>query len=457
MKKLATFPILFLALLVTFTSIFSQEEQSLDQEKLKQEEEQDYFRQWLNQDVTYVITDEERTIFEALTTDEEKEQFIEQFWRRRDPDLSTAENEFKEEHYRRIAYANERFASALSGWKTDRGRVYIIHGEPTEVSESFGGPYERPMYEGGGTTNTFPYQTWRYRNIDGMGNDIELEFVDKTLTGDYRLATSHWEKDAFANVPGIGLTVAEEKGLATKRDRFIADGGLAYYPNLALRGKDRPFQRLERYAKIMKAPDIRYTDLKSLVDVEITFSTLPFRLHTDHFRLNDTHVIVPVTLEFANRDLDFKDENGVHRAKVAVYGSVSDLGQRIVNEFEDDVMTALRTEQLERGRLGTAMYQKLLVLEKGRRVKLNLVVKDLNSGKVGAVSRAIVPPGYDAENLQTSSLVLSDTMQKLENIPDEDEMFVLGDTYIRPSLDRRFPMDKLMGAYVQVYNAGIDQ
>jgi hypothetical protein len=258
-------------------------------------------------------------------------------------------------------------------------------------------------------------------------------------------------------VPGIGLTIAEEKGLATKHDRFLADGGNAYYPNLALRGKDRPFQRLERYAKIMKAPEIRYGDLKSLVDVEITFSSLPFGLHLDNFRLNDTHVIVPLTLEFSNKDLEFKDENGVHRAKIAVYGSVSDLGNRIVNEFEDDVMTVLRADQLQRGLSGRAMYQKLLVLEKGRRVKLNLVVKDLNSGKVGAVSRAIVPPGYDNESLQTSSLVLSDTMQKLENIPDEDEMFVLGDILIRPSLDRRFPMDKLMGAYVQVYNAGIDQ
>jgi GWxTD domain-containing protein len=431
--------------------------QTGDDRRLRQEEERSYYDRWLNEDVLYIVTDEERTVFAALTTDEERENFIEQFWRRRDPDMRTAHNEFREEHYRRIAYANEHFTSGRAGWKTDRGRIYIIHGPPHELQDHFGGPYSRPLYEGGGETTTYPYQVWRYRRIDGIGSDIELEFVDTTLTGDYRLAKDPFEKDALANVPGIGLTLAEERGLATKHDRFIRSGAGEHYPLLAQRYQDQPFVRLERYARVMRPPAIRYDDLKQLVDVDVTFNTLPFRINQTHFRLNEDHCIIPITVEFANRHLTFQEEGGVHRARIALYGVVTSMGNLVVNEFEDDVAVAFRPEDLEGGLQGTSLYQKILVLEKGRRVKLDLVAKDTGSGKVGVVNRALVPRNYSAEDLEVSSLVLSDMIVPLTTIPDSDEMFVLGDVKVRPSLDRRFPLDRLMGVYFQLYNFGVDQ
>lgn len=424
---------------------------------LLQEEETDYYRRWLNQDVVYIITEEERDVFLRLTTDEERENFIEQFWRRRDTDLKTSANEFREEHYRRLAYANDHFGSGKSGWKTDRGRIYIIHGPPTEIQESFGGPYERPIYEGGGQTTTYPYQVWRYREIKGIGNDIELEFVDKTLTGDFKLVHDPFEKDAFATTPGIGLTLAEERGLASKHDRFIRSGAGEYYPLLAQRYQDQPFVRLERYAGVMRPPAIKYNDLKQMVDVNISFSTLPFRIHQGHFRLNREHCIIPITVEVANRDLTFEQDQGLRKAKIAIYGLVTSLGNTIVKEFEDDVAVTIRDSQFTTGLLGTSMYQKLLVLEKGRRVKLDLVIKDPASGKVGVVSRAIFPPAYTDEELELSSLVLSDTIVPLKDVPQAEEMFVLGDVRVRPSLDRVFPVDRLMGVYVQVYNVAFDQ
>jgi GWxTD domain-containing protein len=423
----------------------------------RQEEKQDYYKSWLDEEVVYIVTAEERAVFEKLTTDEEREQFIEQFWFRRDPDPRTPSNEFKEEHYRRIAYANDHFGSGRAGWKSDQGRIYIIHGKPDEIQEHFGGPYERPMYEGGGATSTYPYQTWRYRRIDGIGGDIELEFVDKTLTGDYKLARDFHEKDAFANVPGIGLTIAEERGLATKHDRFIRSGAGEYYPLLALRDQDRPFVRLERYAGVMRPPAIKHTDLKQIVDVDVSFSSVPFRLHYDYFRLNEGHCIVALNVELANRNLTFVPRNDFHTAPLAVYGLVSSMGGEIIKEFEDDVATSFSSENLQRGLTGKSLYQKVLILEKGKKVKLNLVVKDLNSGKVGAVTRAIMPPNYTANELEVSSLILSENMQRLERVPDSEEMFVLGDIKIRPSLDRIFSLNRLMGSYVQVYNAGVDQ
>ena len=153
------------------------------EEKLRKELETPY-KKWLNEDVVYIITDEERRPpSSGCSTDEEREQFIEQFWLRRDPTPDTEENEFKEEHYRRIAYANEHYASGIPGWKTDRGRIYIIYGPPDEIeSHPSGGTYERPYEEGGGTTSTYPFEQWRYRYIEGIGSNIMIEFVDPTMT-----------------------------------------------------------------------------------------------------------------------------------------------------------------------------------------------------------------------------------------------------------------------------------
>src|SRR3982751_2221988 len=137
--------------------------------RLKKELETPYKR-WLNEEVVWIITPEERTAFGRLATDDERQQFIEQFWLRRDPTPDTEENEFKEEHYRRIAWANDRFASGIPGWKTDRGMIYIKYGAPDETEEHpTGGPGVRPIEEGGGETTYFPYEKWRYRYLDGVG------------------------------------------------------------------------------------------------------------------------------------------------------------------------------------------------------------------------------------------------------------------------------------------------
>jgi len=109
------------------------------------------YKKWLNEDVVWIITDQERAAFKQLSNDEERDNFIEAFWQRRDPTPDTEENEYKEEHYRRIAYSNEHFAAGIPGWKTDRGRIYIMYGPADEVdSHPSGGSYQRPMEEGGG-------------------------------------------------------------------------------------------------------------------------------------------------------------------------------------------------------------------------------------------------------------------------------------------------------------------
>jgi len=170
----------------TITKPLSQKEKKKRDEKLRRELESPY-KIWLNVDVAYIITDEERRAFNGLSNDAERESFIEQFWLRRDPTPDTEENEFKEEHYRRIAYANERFASGIPGWKTDRGRTYIVYGPPDEIeSHPSGGTYQLPQDQGG-QSQAFPFETWRYRFIQGIGTNVVFEFVDQTMSGEYHI------------------------------------------------------------------------------------------------------------------------------------------------------------------------------------------------------------------------------------------------------------------------------
>jgi GWxTD domain-containing protein len=162
---------------------------------------------WLDQDVVYIITAEERAAFLMLTNNEVRARFIEQFWQRRDPTPGTPENEFKQEHYRRIDYANSQFGTRqatppVAGWRTDRGRTYIMYGRPDEIeSHPSGGTYDRPTQQGGGTTTTFPFEIWLYRYIEGIGNDVLLEFVDPSMSGEYHLTIDPSEKDALRKLP----------------------------------------------------------------------------------------------------------------------------------------------------------------------------------------------------------------------------------------------------------------
>ncbi len=176
---------------------------------------------WVAEDVAYIIASDERNAFNRLQSDAEREHLIEQFWQRRDPTPDTAVNEFKEEHYRRIAYSNNNFGTVkVSGWKTDRGRIYITYGPPDEKeTHPSGVSYQRSPLEGDGTTSTFPFEQWRSRFIEGMGIDIVIEFIDPTGKGEYHMSGDPIEKDSLlyvlpvdpaltkASTPKAGATV----------------------------------------------------------------------------------------------------------------------------------------------------------------------------------------------------------------------------------------------------------
>src|ERR1700674_1229793 len=332
-------------------------------EKLRKELETPY-RKWLNEDVAYIITDEERTAFKRLQTDEERESFIENFWLRRDPTPDTIENEFKEEHYRRIAYANENFASGIPGWKTDRGRIYITYGPPDEKeTHPSGGSYERPPEEGGGTTSTFPFEQWRYRYIEGISSDVIIEFVDPTMSGEFRMTMDPSEKDALLYVPNAGLTMSEQMGMTSKTQRFQnTDGTHLGQPLGGQPESMNEFTRLEQFAKLQKPPVIKFKDLEAEVNTTIKFNILPLQVRADYFPLTETSVLTNVTIQMENKDLQFQAKEGVQKAVVNFYARITSMSRRPVNVFEDTVTVDSPAELLASYTKRSSIYQKSIPL-----------------------------------------------------------------------------------------------
>src|ERR1700682_5643444 len=260
------------------------------------------YKQWLNEDVVYIISPAERNAFGQLATNEEREQFIEQFWLRRSSNPDLPDNEFKEEHYRRIAYANEHYASGIPGWKTDRGRMYIMWGPADEVeSHPSGGTYDRPMEEGGGSTSTYPFETWRYRYMEGIGENVIWEFVDPSGSGEYHLTMDPSEKDALLHVPGAGLSLLESMGMASKPDRFSRAAETNLPPSLGGTPSSMDeFNRLEQYSKAFKPPAVKYKDLEGIVTARIVRDQVHFTYRTDYLKVTNDTVLVPVTIQIPN-------------------------------------------------------------------------------------------------------------------------------------------------------------
>ncbi|MEP6902992.1 MAG: GWxTD domain-containing protein [Actinomycetota bacterium] len=414
------------------------------------------YTDWIKKDVAYIITSEERKAFNQLKTDEERENFIENFWRRRDPNPDTEENEFREEYYERIAYANEHFASGIPGWKTDRGRIYITWGKPDSVeSHPSGGAYDRPSYEGGGSTTTYPFEVWFYRHLDNVGEGLEIEFVDPTGTGEYRIARDANEKDALRTVPGAGLTTAEQLGLSNKGDRISGQnqGGANYQ-----REQDSPFRRLEIQTALQRPPQVKYGDLSDLAGGNsgvIDNNPLDFQLDVAFFRQSDDRVITAFTVQAENKELTFKDEGGLQTARMNIFGRIMAVSGKRSGIFEDSVTANSTLEELNEQKDKKSVYQKAIALGPGT-YKVDVVVRDVVTGNKGIRSIGFTVPKYDEKKLDTSSLIMA---LKLRTTTERDigGMFVIGSAKVIPNLSGIYKKGQEVGIYMQVYNAGIDQ
>jgi GWxTD domain-containing protein len=417
---------------------------------------QSAWKRWLNEDVPWIITDEEKAAFNGLGTDEEREHFVEQFWLRRDPTPDTIENEYKEEHYRRIAYANERFASGIPGWKTDRGRTYIRFGPPDEIEpHPSGGTYQRSPDEGGGTTSVYPFESWRYRHLDNVGDNVVLEFVDKSMSGEYRLAFDPCEKDALALVPGAAPTDAERLGMSTQAARFQNTNGTTCGPPLGGTTSEsfNPFTRLDLLAKVERPPAVKFKDLEAVeaTSSRISFNALPMLLQVDYLRITDFSVMTNVTLQFENRNLSFQLKDGLQKSVINVFGRVYTMTRRPVTTFEKPIEISAPADLLAQYAQQRSVFQESLPLAPGK-YKLHIVAKDTVSGSMSIHEVALDVPHYEDDALAASSLILADTIQKLPTKKIGTDMFAIGDFKVRPRIDGQFSRDEKLGMYMQVYN-----
>jgi GWxTD domain-containing protein len=424
------------------------------------------YKKWLNEDVVWIITDEERAAFKQLSNDEERDNFIEAFWQRRDPTPDTEENEYKEEHYRRIAYSNEHFAAGIPGWKTDRGRIYIMYGPPDEIdSHPSGGSYERPMEEGGGETSTFPFEDWRYRYLEGIGQEVIIEFVDTCMCGDYHMTIDRSEKDALKYTPNAGLTLYEQMGLANKAQRFSGGGleQLGAGPDSASQSS-KEFDRLEQYAKLQAPPPVKFKDLEEIVNTKIVTNLMPFDVRTDFVKVTGDTVLVPVTIQMKYRDITFANKEGVQRGTVNIFGRVSTLTGKVVQTFEDTAQVDVPAELLPKTVENSSVYWKALPLRPGR-YKVEVAVKDVNGDRKGLWSRGIIVPEYSDDKLSTSSLIVADLMEPVPTKDVSTGNFVIGLNKVRPrvapangkpALFKR-DRDQKVNFWIQVYNLGVDE
>ena len=443
------------------------DKERFQQQKALKGELHGVYKKWVDEDVRWIITDQEMQAFKSLSNDEERDQFIEQFWLRRNPNPDSPENEYREEHYQRIAYANEHFAAGKAGWKTDRGHIYIAYGKPDSIdSHPSGGNYERPMEEGGGNTSTFPFEIWHYRYLQGVGDNIDIEFVDTCMCGDYHMTIDRSEKDALKHVPGAGETLYEQTGQASKAERF-AGGGLEQLGTgpMSSMNASKQFDRLNTFAKLMAPPEIKFKDLESFMATSKILTGPPFLfdVRTDYVKVTNDTVLVPLTLQIKNRDITFNNKDGVAMGTVNILGRVSNLNHRPIQTFEDTVSVQVPSELLARTQNDSKVYWKALPLQPGL-YRIDIVIKDVNNpDHIGRWQRSVNVPKYDDDKLAASSLILASSM---ERVPSKDigaGNFVIGNTHITPRVPSvvgppvTFHRGQNLNFWIQVYNIGIDE
>jgi GWxTD domain-containing protein len=443
----------------------SDEEKRQAQRAVRQELKSAY-KSWLEQDVAYIISDEERKAFRNLTNDEERDAFIEQFWLRRNPNPDSPDNEFREEHYRRIAYANEHYAAGKPGWKTDRGHIYIAFGAPDSVdSHPSGGSYQRPMDEGGGETSTFPFEVWHYRYLEGIGDNIDIEFVDTCMCGDYHFTIDRGEKDALLHVPGMGATQWEEMGMAKKADRFKGGFESLGTGPLSSSQSSKEFDRIELASKLFAPPPIKFKDLDNFISEHklITGPIFPFDVRTDFVKVTENTVLVPITIQMKNRDVTFVTKDGVAKGMVNILGKVTTITHKTVQTFEDTVEVEQPAELLEKSLDRQSVYWKAVPLLPGL-YRLDIAIKDVNNpDHIGIYGKAIEVPEYHDEKLATSTLILADQMNPVDSHSIGSGNFVISNTFIRPRVSANpatpvsFKRAQQLNFWMQVYNLSINE
>jgi GWxTD domain-containing protein len=442
-----------LAILITLAlavpQLFAQPNSDSQNKSRKVKRESDSFTVWFKE-VEPIITRAEIDAWNKLKTNDEREQYIIEFWRLRDPDPDTEENEYREGYYERLAYANEHFSSGIPGYKSDRGRIYLKYGKPDEVeAHAAGGAYQRESYEGGGSTSTYPFERWWYRHLPGH-SDVQIEFVDPTGSGEYRIARNPFEKEALLNVPGAGATLDG----VSQADRLSAASGFGN--PFSGRANDGQFEWMELLRLRDEAPPVNFDRLTgTATNTPITDANLlSSDIQVSFFRQSSDRVIVAFTVQTDNRDLVFRDVGGIQTARLNIAGRITNVAGRRVGFFEDAVTTTATPAELVGAKERRSAYQKALPMLPGR-YRIDLLVRDVESGAAAVQHVGFEVPKFGTE-LASSTLILASVLEQISDVP-ASRQFVIGDKKVIPNLTGTYHRGTPIGIYMQIYNAGVDQ
>jgi len=288
-----------------------------------------------------------------------------------------------------------------------------------------------------------------------VGDGIEIEFVDPTGSGEYRIARNANEKDALLMVPGAGQTLAEQLGMESRSDRI---SGTNNNESRYMRHQDMPFERMAIITNLQRPPQVKFSDLQSsLTDSPvIDKNPLDFDLRVDFFRQSEDRVIATFTVQTENKELSFKDDgSGISSARMNIFGKITAVSGKRSGIFEDSVTANATATELSELKSRKSVYQKAIALSPGT-YKVDVVVRDVETGNKGIVNQGFNVPRYDDKKLSTSSLILA---TKLRSTTERDtgSMFVIGGAKVIPNLEGKFRRGEDVGLYLQVYNSGIDQ
>jgi hypothetical protein len=223
------------------------------------------------------------------------------------------------------------------------------------------------------------------------------------------------------------------------------------------RAKDNPFEKLDLLAKLSRPPKVRFSDLAGLAESDLpkpSFDTLGAHMNINLLRVTDSAVMTSVTVQMDNQDLVYDNIGGLPVARVNIYAKITGVSGRRAGMFEDVVTSSFTPEALEIGQQQKSTYNKNIVLPPGN-YKIDLVVRDVKSGKTGVLREGFVVPRYEEGKLSTSTLILASRIEPL-NLRLPSRQHVLGSLKVIPNATAEFKQDQTLGIYMQVYNLGID-
>lgn len=423
---------------------------ALPADKPKRDEERETierFRRWIEDDVSLIITVDERDTFRKLTTVEEREAFIDDFWKRRDPDPRTLENEYKEEHYRRIAYANDRYTTGMLGCKSDRGKIYIMLGPPDQIeSNPSGGSSSRQVKPGGEKLGGLPYQIWHYQYVPGLGSNVNIEFIDKAVTGNFTLVSDTVVRDWSAYNPRVSELRGERAGQ-------MDDTDLSFIPLDGSAAVESIYEKLMRYGSLQRTPEIRYQDLREKVQGRLYQQTFPVDFQSYSFPRQGSQVVVPLSLEVDNRHLKFERRYDSEQALVNIYIVIQALDGRIMAEFDDQLTATRRDPGTARTGADKSIYQRIVLLPPGR-YKVGLAVKDEFGDAISVMEKGLViPAAAPVEKLGLSSLMLARSIVPAKQGIDPQDPFLIGQFRVMPNVAGIVRSGDALGIYSHVYHA----